>query len=285
MSDSLYIIGNGFDLYHELKTSYVSFRDEYVKKHPQFQKQLYDIYGDVLDQDMWWSHFEVMLGHIDYKHLMNTNNGNALGPFITKNLLRNVIPFHFGEWIKTVFDPHKLDKKLLLEDDSLFFTFNYTMVLEQTYHIEEADVWHIHNSVTDYILKGNNPVVGHDLNDAELTKGMIEYRNQHPETTSFYIDDVNQMAKEGAKKVQYIIANNESKFYDLYSDIKHFIVMGFSFNEIDLPYIKKIIAVNKDIAHTDWKIYYHSDGEDLKIREVMERLGVCEGQILPLIKW
>ena len=153
MKDTLYIIGNGFDLHHGLKTSYRDFRDSYVKRHPRLQEQLYNLYGDALYQDMWWNQFEIMLGHVDYGHLIHTNNGNALGPVITKNLLKNVIPFHFGEWIRKVYDPQKLDKKILLEDGSIFFTFNYTMVLEKTYHIEETNVWHIHNSVSDYISK------------------------------------------------------------------------------------------------------------------------------------
>lgn len=71
MAETLYIIGNGFDLHHGLKTSYLDFRDDYVKKrNPQMWNNLLDIYGDVPKQDdFWWKDFENMLGKVDYAHL------------------------------------------------------------------------------------------------------------------------------------------------------------------------------------------------------------------------
>ena len=55
--DTLYIIGNGFDLHHGLNTSYKNFRDNVVLKAPNLWKQLIDIYGDDVTKDMWWSDF------------------------------------------------------------------------------------------------------------------------------------------------------------------------------------------------------------------------------------
>ena len=47
MTDKLYIIGNGFDLHHELRTSYADFRNDYVRKVPSLWNALLDIYDDV----------------------------------------------------------------------------------------------------------------------------------------------------------------------------------------------------------------------------------------------
>jgi len=55
MTEKLYIIGNGFDLHHGLRTSYMNFRDNYVKKRsPIFWNYLLDIYGDTPQQDDLW---------------------------------------------------------------------------------------------------------------------------------------------------------------------------------------------------------------------------------------
>ena len=46
--DTLYIIGNGFDLHHGLDTSYKNFRDNVVLKTPNLRKLLLDLYGDAI---------------------------------------------------------------------------------------------------------------------------------------------------------------------------------------------------------------------------------------------
>ena len=78
MTDTLYIIGNGFDLHHGLKTSYSNFRDDHAKKGSLWN-DLLDIYGDSqLNDEYWWRDFENMLGRIDYSNLINTRNGEPV---------------------------------------------------------------------------------------------------------------------------------------------------------------------------------------------------------------
>ena len=80
MPDSLYIIGNGFDLHHGLRTSYANLRDDYVKKISVLWNDLLDIYGDAPKNDnLWWRDFENMLGRVDYENLYKSHNGNAIG--------------------------------------------------------------------------------------------------------------------------------------------------------------------------------------------------------------
>jgi hypothetical protein len=51
-----------------------------------------------------------------------------------------------------------------------------------------------------------------------------------------------------------------------------------------MPYIEKIIAVNKNIADSDWTLYWHSDGEGEMMKEKLKQLGVSDGCIT-LIPW
>ena len=283
MTDSLYIIGNGFDLHHGLKTSYADFRENYAKKRSRLWSLLYDIYGDSINEEMWWSDFEDMLAHIDYAHLTKTPNGIPLGFMKTRNLLRGVLPPLFGNWIKKIDCNVKPDKSLSINTDSHFFSFNYTMLLEKVYGIGHENVWHIHNSIRN----PDDIVVGHDSDNRDLFLRWIHYMNNHPDISSRkgIIDMVNQEVVNGAKKVKERIAQNADRFYELYSSIKHFVVMGFSFNDIDMPYIEEIANANPRIDEADWTIYFHLNGENEMIMGKLVNIGIKEGNINEAIKW
>lgn len=100
--DTLYIIGNGFDLHHGLNTSYKKFRDNVVLKTPNLRKSLLDLYGDAIYEDMWWSDFEAKLADINFNHLLNSYNGVAMGGMKVQNLLTWQLPPLFGKWIKSI---------------------------------------------------------------------------------------------------------------------------------------------------------------------------------------
>ena len=61
--------------------------------------------------------------------------------------------------------------------------------------------------------------------------------------------------------------------------------MGFSLNEIDKPYMEKIIEVNHDINAADWTIYYHTDGENESLKKKLMNLGIIEKNIKAPIYW
>lgn len=283
MRDKLYFIGNGFDIHHGLKTSYANFRDNYAKKSSSLWNLLSDIYGDAIYVDMWWSRFEEMLGRIDYLHLQKSKNGEALGFQKAKNLLKGSLPPLFGSWLRNIKCNVEKDSSLCIERDSLFFSFNYTMLLEKAYGVSEDNVWHIHNSIT----KPDDIVVGHDSDDRELFIRLNQYRNENPNEPlrMDLVDLVNKEVANGAKKVKERIAQYEERFYNLYSSIVHFVVMGFSLNDIDMPYIEKIKEVNKNIDKADWLLYYHQNGEDILMKEKLIKLGIQRDNILPPRKW
>ena len=100
--NTLYIIGNGFDLHHGLNTSYKNFRDNVVLKTPNLRILLLDLYGDAINEDMWWSDFEAKLSDINYYHLLNSDNGVAMGGMKVQNFLTGQLPPLFGKWINSI---------------------------------------------------------------------------------------------------------------------------------------------------------------------------------------
>lgn len=97
MNNTLYIFGNGFDLFHEIKTKYSDFRDWLIKKYKidpnedyyqfdlpgygtnykgledyskrEFAKFFFCLLSDI-DNDCEWKDFEDMLGKIRWEHIL-----------------------------------------------------------------------------------------------------------------------------------------------------------------------------------------------------------------------
>lgn len=271
--DTLYVIGNGFDLHHGLNTSYKNFRDNVVLKAPNLWKQLIDIYGDDVTKDMWWSDFEAKLADINYNHLLNSDNGVAMGGMKVQNFLTGQLPTLFDKWIKSINLDIVPENELDIDKDALFFTFNYSLVLETKYKVNKDNIWHIHNSIEEV----DKIIVGHDSDSNTLISNYNSNRGNQ-QYNSWIVDNIIPFAAEGAKGVNKRIEENMKNF-NKYSNIKHIISMGFSFNEIDMPYIKAIISSNYNKNDIDWTIYYHQEGEDDIIIEKLKNIGIKEIQI------
>lgn len=282
MNDTLYIIGNGFDLHHGLKTSFINFRDNFAKKKWRFWAALKKIYGVKMDDNMWWYKFEEMLGSVDYQNLTTANNSPILSTSMLQNVLQNWIPSYIECWINQIDDNVPKDESITINTDAQFFTFNYTNVLEKTYGIDKNSIWHIHNSLTN---KGedNKLIVGHDFDERQLFLLSNEYNDGHTIERPDIVDDFNRKIAGGAKHVQERITQNKNKFA-LYSNIRHYVSMGFSFNNIDMPYIKEIVSVNNSIHDADWNSYFHSDEEKTKFFNIISELGIKPNMITST-KW
>ena len=206
MKDTLYIIGNGFDLNHGLPTAYLDFRDSYAKRRPALWRTLERLYGNNLNKELWWSDFETKLGEVDYSHLQNSRNGEAIGSFIAKDFFKYNLCFFFGDWIKGV--NNKITTSLTIRKDinkeALFFTFNYTTLLETLYDIKSTNILHIHKSVNNLKADEHALIIGHDSSFAQLMKYPVE---QVIQTLSRqYIDDINAEIIKGAKNVKMRVA-------------------------------------------------------------------------------
>lgn len=59
----LYIIGNGFDLHHEINSSYGNFYEWMNENNPDVIEKTDEIYG-ICDEE-WWSDFENQLASLD----------------------------------------------------------------------------------------------------------------------------------------------------------------------------------------------------------------------------
>lgn len=162
-SHSLYIIGNGFDLAHGMKTSWQDFYD-WLKSNGYNPLITFCENNFSLETDLWQD-FEKALGEydlnsifdyctedieIDEEHMMRTN-------FIIEDSPDSLFVPHkddliqcFMDWIANIVIS---DKPLNIEipPEAKYLTFNYTETLEKLYHIHPSQILHIHGDV-------NNPI-------------------------------------------------------------------------------------------------------------------------------
>lgn len=59
---TLYVIGNGFDLHHDVKSAYKDYRIWLEKSHSELLREIDSVYPNSHD-DSWWNQFEENLGY------------------------------------------------------------------------------------------------------------------------------------------------------------------------------------------------------------------------------
>lgn len=140
--DTLYIIGNGFDIAHGLSTRYKDFKKWLIKSGlSSFVRRMETLYPDVKNDNGEWNDIETALGHfkmedvIAYDKYYTDCNCSEEVALPVGNNIKNVTVSLLGnlwKWIKSV-DLSKTKRVFSLNDNALFISFNYTLTLESIY--------------------------------------------------------------------------------------------------------------------------------------------------------
>ena len=151
----MYIIGNGFDLYHGLPTSYGHFRD-YVKEHDNELAELVEKFYFYKKDSDFWSDFEENLGNFD-DDMLREYGLNYLEEYGSEKwrdafhhdyqyeLDRKIdritqgIKESFCNWLSQLSFDGLVKKAIPIERDAYYLTFNYTRTLEKIYDIMEIN--------------------------------------------------------------------------------------------------------------------------------------------------
>ncbi len=305
MNEKLYVIGNGFDLHHNLKTSYYAFAD-YLKDN---NRPLYDALESYVSypsthNDLWWQ-FENNLANLNIDEILSENSDQLPDyesdefrdrdkyafPDLMENyleLLTSDLIESFTEFIQKVKYP-KSSKEYLLELDvnSQFLTFNYTKTLELLYGIDRNQIIYIHNSA---FYGGGNIVLGHGISPENFKEDIPEppedinpedYGKWYAGNSGDYSYDTGKASlwryfELTFKPTQTIIKRNYL-FFNSLKTIKSIYVLGHSISQIDLPYFKELVkSVNKSVT---WNVSYYSSQEKERHFETLKSIGVIENNI------
>lgn len=258
--DTLYFIGNGFDLFHEsVKSKFVHFyswMNLKDKQHEQFVIDLENIFPEsCVHGNLLWTDFEQALGQFNIESVHANFSGKEDSRIFDENYqvraanyvhrLFARIPVYLREWAKEI-DIEMVRPVLPLCKESQYLTFNYTLLLEDVYNIPSNHILHIHNSISD-----DKPLItGH-------RQGFQTYFDEF-ESDNERISREN-LAREIIrlrKPVEDIIQSHKAYFSSLVN-INKVVVFGHSLSDIDLPYFQEVIKNVQD--GTKWFFTVHDD--------------------------
>lgn len=254
----LYIIGNGFDLAHGIKSSYWDFREWLVHNKYNLVEMMDVFFSNKRDI---WSGIEKALGEyneecildycrpdeeFDYEHSISASARVEDSPNAIFQPVLEEFREAFHNWVNSI-EISGIKKIYNLNHESRFFTFNYTDTLETEYGINKNQVIHIHGCR----LNDDEYIIGHDnfCNPSSVwdNDGLIFEQQAYENIITW----MNEFAKQYSQNIA-----NHSSFFSSLEGIKQIIVIGHSLSKVDWPYFKEIIRnIGQDIP---WTVYCHS---------------------------
>ena len=277
---TLYIIGNGFDLMHRMKSSYKDFHQWLIDNcRIDYIIELQKIFPVSKGKDyLLWSDFEEALGKCDIETVAkwsledlyitesSISNYTSRSQELIDTLISEIVLNGFAKWAKSIEISHH--KVISLNLDSIFLTFNYTDTLEKLYAIPENQILHIHGraSIGEPIIVGHQ----HLLEPLDYLEKHTDFRD--PYNIINNICDYNELYKP----VEKIIEQNRP-FFESLSRIKNIIVLGHSCGYIDEPYFSQIRkSVDKDAK---WAFSYHNAEDIQRIIMLCHHLNINANEI------
>ena len=295
--DTIFICGNGLDLAHSLKTSYLDFKNYCEKHRPYFYQNLSSALelksGNNSLKDLW-SSLEKSLGEIsvdklitkstehlslsDYKEIKRTKNGYEIIPHEESKLiqlqasgymrilrdLRNELKEYLKNHI-SLNNAHCIELiSNILDSTSKVISFNYTETLEKLYTFQAKDILHIHGNINSEII------IGHGNSNYYVPNPTVNEQDPPLETVKnlhlLYLT-------ETYKDTQQIYRNNIN-FFKTITQINHIVIYGHSMAELDDYYFKMI---KNQFPDADWDIYIKNDKDKESAILFKGRIGLAEG--------
>ena len=306
MIKRLYIIGNGFDLHHGLKTSYFDF-SEYLQEN---YNELYNILESYIycssPDNCLWSKFEENLANLDVEEILSENTDRlpdyASDDFRDRD--RHVFPDIMGEYhrklteglletFKRFIQDVEISKKAFqykinLDTTATFLTFNYTNTLERLYNIHRNKITYIHNSAfeTDDIFLGHGtdpekfeekkPVPPNGLTEEECERWYEEH-DSYDYSYDTGKETIMKYYKDTFKPTNEIIIRHNS-FFSKLIEIDEVNILGHSLSNVDLPYFKEIVKHIK--PSVNWNVSYYDNKEIKSHLKSLLELGLNEQNII-----
>ena len=267
----LYIIGNGFDIFTGLHTSYRDFRNWLKNHYVTVYEALTAAYGK--QNADWWNNFEVSLGKLDirqyvqkYKSIeksdeeilkeiqerrdkektMNLPPSLHVESSCAKRLtgLLDIIGDCLQKWIESMIIITNPKYVSIEWQNSLFLSFNYTQTLESIYQIPKENILHIHGCAFD---------------DSKLVFGHNTYHR-----VGLYAEeeDVGEALDLFYKNPYEYIFKNE-KFFRGIKEVDHVHVYGLSFSPVDIDYLNWVY--DNISSKAQWEVSWYSEGDKQRI--------------------
>lgn len=301
----LNIIGNGFDLYHGLPSSYYFFGCYLIKNNPEFYAKIGNMYnftfaefvGSAIDyeynlvvEDIFWREFEKNLGEVNEYFIVDTHdndlnleNDDPIEIEMNEDRVAEELKQAFVHWVKDTLDQDE-NYKLILKSmkkatnalkfkyDDYFLVFNYTHTLQKIYNISDEKIHYVHGECLgdddDELIIGH----GNDIRIQEIEGIIYDLENNYDYTQSSMnkIEEYRCLSKflsKLRKDVGICKVSCDSFYKQMSNDITIIKVFGMSLGDVDIPYLKQI---RKRWPNAHWKFSYYSDEDRARVFEIAE---------------
>lgn len=285
----LYIIGNGFDIQHGLKSRYWDFKEYLDNTDKQLVEKLEEYFGS----DALWSDFEETLAYLDTEQIVDECM-DYLQPYSAEdwsdayhhdyqyevqqriNLITDTLKKRFTEWILQLRLPNNANENMVVVDkNAKFINFNYTDTLERLYKVAQEKIFYIHNKAVD---TNSTLILGHSRNPQNAKK-LDELYND--EDTDVRVAEGNRILDdyfiETYKSTETIITEN-SDFFDSLKYLETIYVFGHSLSVVDRPYFLEIIKrIDKD--KVTWKVSFHNKKDLIDFQAFFQGLDISSALV------
>ena len=284
-SKTLFVIGNGFDLHHGVRSRYEDFHKWLIANRAWSRFE--DIEQHFIEPDLW-SNLEENLGTFDSAECgEDWSIATPFGVFFNGQLIctarevnedfdeklrewREEMLRGLAEWVKTLSPAGECQRLPIVFPDAQYLNFNYTRTLEDCYGIDPCQIRHIHG-VAGVSWEGLQ--LGHDFEvEDPLDEDEKDYNpDVFDEDRVTPVQQLNDHVRKWRKPVQKIMQSH-ADFWEGLREVSKVIMLGFSLGRVDEPYIRKIAEVVRQDAV--WWCSWYGNGEDAKIRNILTSVGV-----------
>lgn len=305
----LYIIGNGFDLHHKLKTSYhdflVFFKDQFPEEFELLNLYFERVFNQNGSLTSFWSDVEMALSKFDFEEALEDKkdyipnlsdddwNSNIGAYEYEMNKICEALDFKgkMTAFIRSitplsecVFKNVKISSPL--DKEAKYLVFNYTDTVER-YGVPEKNILHIHGNVDDIIFgHGIDPKIFEHSELVDLPTGLSPeaYNNWLEEQSNNY-DFSYELGRNliltyfrmSYKDTASIIECN-NQFFQSLTNIDTIFILGHSLGDIDSPYFDKVFQKVNPKAINCY-VSYFSNEEMETHKEILSKYDIPEDRL------
>lgn len=292
----LYIIGNGFDLMHGVKSSYYSFRDSLDNSF------IWGLEAFWTPDDLW-SDFENNLAYFNAEMMVsrfmiddwldNTGffqeeesaaNFYMAVEFAVEPIARvsRELPKKLRTWVERL-EVRTDDRPLAsLIRNGKVLNFNYTEFIESLYGVSVENVCYIHGCRRKIKYHPKEELImGHKQGASDES---YEFDEKEPRRKTYHSVAV-ELAQERAmellaaydedltKKTEEIIKGHQN-FFDSLSAVENVVIIGHSLSEVDWDYFQKVQESIENPDKVLWYIGCHGLGDLKNLDKLVSWLGI-----------
>ncbi|AVI86657.1 MULTISPECIES: bacteriophage abortive infection AbiH family protein [Pseudomonas syringae group] len=288
---TLYVIGNGFDLHHGLPTQYKHFKD-FLRTE---DSEVYDWVDSYVPAENDWSDLEAALAYLDTDNIVSelemflasysdenwSDSGHHDFQYEVDRVaigLSRTLQAKFGDWIRSIGIPDRADVKTLLQGldrSAAFLTFNYTSTLTKLYGVPTDHILFIHG---DGAVEASELVLGHawETKDRVSMQGSLD-EEDHDHRIMEAFGTLDEYFESTFKPSKLIIQQN-AVFFESLGSIREVVVLGHSLSDVDRAYF--VALVEGLTAHPTWTVAVRTADEAPAKTQHLAAFGVPHERVV-----